>query len=281
MIMRTFKRSTITPKKSNFKLFKLTIPKREKFVLVSVSLSLGLLLTQIVDASLRYYVIAFLSICTILLSIWSIKEDARKIAWIMGPILPTIFTASIGLFFFLLPERVLVRVILITLFAIGMYALLLTENIFTVAAIRTIQLLRAAQALGFVMTLFTAFLLFDTVFSFRLMPWFNAILIFIIAFPLLLQGIWSINLEEKVTEKLLWYSFGFAWILAQLAFFISFWPLSIIIASLSLVTLMYVGLGIIQQAMVGRLFKQTIREYLQVGIVVFVIVLIAAKWGAQ
>ena len=43
------------------------------------------------------------------------------------------------------------------LFGIGQYTLLLTANIFSVAAIRTIALFRAAVAVGFVMTLLTGF----------------------------------------------------------------------------------------------------------------------------
>ncbi len=253
--------------------------KRKKFVLISALLSVGLLAVQAVNDDYRYYAIAALSLLTAGLTAWSLKEDLHKISWVMALILPTLFTASTNLFYFLLPEKLLVRIVLLTLFGIGMYALLLTENIFTVAAIRTIQLLRAAQALGFVFSLLIAFLLFDTIFSFRLEPWLNALLIFTASVPIILQGVWSSNLEETLTKEIVSYTLVLSWVLGQSAFLISMWPVTIIIASLFLVTILYVGLGIMQQALVGRLFRQTVREYLQVGVVVFLIVLFAARWG--
>jgi len=259
----------------------LSLSKRKKFVVISVLLSFGLLGAQAVYDIYRYAAIGGLSLITAGLTLWSLKDDLHKIGWWMVVILPSLFTASVNLFYFLLPEKLLVRIILFLVFAVGMYALLLTENIFTVAAIRTIQLLRAAQALGFVFSLVIAFLLFDSIFSFRLDPWINMILVFIAAFPIVLQGVWSSKLEETLTREVVSYSLALSWVISQSAFFISMWPVTIIIASLFLVTILYVGLGIIQQAMVGRLFKQTIREYLQVGIVVLLIVLFTASWGGQ
>ena len=67
------------------------------------------------------------------------------------------FTAAIALFYFLLPVRWLTRVPVAVLYAVGMYALLLTENIYNVAADRTIALLRAAQSIGYLLTLLTYF----------------------------------------------------------------------------------------------------------------------------
>jgi len=258
----------------------LKLSKRRKFVLISLLLSFGIMIVQAITNDLsRYIIIGILAILSILLTIWSLKEDLHKIAWFISPILPTYFITALNLFYFLLPENIFVRIGLILLFAVGMYSLLLTENIFVVGALRTIQLLRAAQASGFVFSLFISFLLFDTVFSFRLSPWINALLVFPISFPLILQAIWSSTLDEKLEKPVLWYSLILAWVLTQGALFISMWPVSIVIASLFLVTILYVGLGIIQQALLDRLFPQTVREYVQVGIIVLVIIFFAARWG--
>jgi len=267
------------PKKSKSSwLFRLS--KRRKFVLISLLLSFGIMLVQaITDDTIRYIVIGFLALASVGLTIWSLHEDLHKIAWVMAPTLPTYFISALNLFYFLLPENIFVKIGVILLFAIGMYSLLLTENIFTVGALRNIQLLRAAQASGFVFTLFIAFLLFDTIFSFRLAPWINALLVFPITFPLILHAIWSTNLNERLENEVLWYSLILSWILTQGAFFISLWPVSIVIASLFLVTMLYVGLGIIQQALLERLFPQTVREYVQVGVVVLIVVFFAAMWG--
>jgi uncharacterized protein DUF5656 len=269
------------PKRLNkIALFKLS--KRRKFVLISLLLSLGIIVVQAIASDLvRYFVIGMLAISTALLTMWSLSRDLTKIGWLMAPILPTYFITSINLFYFILPENLLVKIGLIALFTIGMYSLLLTENIFVVASLRTIQLLRAAQASGFVFSLFISFLLLDTIFSFRFYPWTNAILVFVALLPIVLQAIWTSKLDETLEKPVLHFSLLLSWVLAQAAFLISIWPVSIVIASLFLVTILYVGLGIIQQALLGRLFKQTVKEYAQVGIVVLLIVLFAASWGGQ
>lgn len=261
-------------------IFKLS--KRRKFVIISSVFSLGILLVQAVpDNLIRFGIIIFLALASALLTLWTLRDDLQGVAHWLVPILPSYFVSSINLFYFLLPSNLIIKMTIILLFAIGMYSLMLTENIFAVASFRTIQLLRAAQASGFVFTLFVSFLLFDTVFSFKLDPWINSLLVFVISFPLVLQAVWNSRLEEKLEQKTFLFSLLLSWILAQASLLISLWPVTIVIASLFLVTVLYVGLGIIQQAMMDRLFKKTIREYLQVGIVVFIIVFLAASWGGK
>ncbi len=257
----------------------LILSKRKKFLLIAFILSCGLIYSQKIPLNFRYYYILGASVLTLLLTQWSLREDLKKIGWLIVPILPTLYTAGVYLFYFLLPEELLIQLILFVLFCVGMYALLLTENIYSVAALRTIQLLRAAHALGFVFSLITAFLLFDTIFSFRLHPWFNSSLVFITSLAIGLQAMWSAKLVENLEKKALSYSLVLAWCLGELAFLISLWPVTIVIASLFLVTAMYVILGVTQQALLGRLFQQTVREYIQVGVLVFIIVFLATKWG--
>jgi len=155
-----------------------------------------------------------------------------------------------------------------------MYALLLTENIFNVAAMRTIQLLRAAHAVGFLLTLLVAFFLWDTIFSFKLAGWWNGLFVLVTGWPLIFQALWSVNLELNITKKLLNYSFVLSWSLMCLAVMISFWQITIAVASLFLVSGLYVGLGLMQHALSGRLFKETIKEYLGVGLIVFIITIL-------
>lgn len=253
--------------------------KRRKFVLSAVLLSLGLLVTSFVPSHWRYWVILALGLLSAGLTLWGLWEDLSGAAWFMVPVLPSLYSSSVALFYFLLPERLLTRIAILTLFGIGMYAIFLTENIFSVAALRTIQLARAAQAVGFLFTLLTAFFLLDTIFSFKLAGWWNGLLVFLIALPLVLHSTWSIDLDEKLGGEVVEYGFLISWGLGQLGLMISFWPVTIVIASLFLVTAMYVCLGLIHNLLVEKLFKQTIREYVQVGVVVFILTFLVAKWG--
>jgi hypothetical protein len=252
--------------------------KRMKLVIVAVALSLGLLGIQLIDVDARYQAIGLLAGVAYGLSAWALFNDLKGTEWLTVLILPVLYPVAVALFYFLLPVRLLSRVMILSIFGIGMYALLLTENIFSVAAIRTIQLLRAAHAVGFLLTLLVAFFLWDTLFSFRLAPWWNALGVGITSLPLVLQGLWSVNLEEKISREVVNSSLGLSWGLMSLALMISFWPVTITIASLFLVTGLYVGLGLIQNRMSGRLFKKTISEYLWVSGLVVGLTFLLARW---
>src|SRR4030042_2635463 len=149
--------------------------KRQKFIFSSLLLAVGLVFVQFSEVSFRYLAILFLTLLTSGLTIWSLREALAGIRWITTIILPMLFTAGVGLFYFLLPSSWFFSFSVVFFFALGMYALLLTENIFSVAAIRTIQLFRAASAVGFLLTLLTAFLLYDTIFSIRFQFYLNGL----------------------------------------------------------------------------------------------------------
>jgi hypothetical protein len=253
--------------------------KRQRFIIQSVILALGLLGTQFVEIRYRYWAIGILSILTYFFSAFSIGEDLKKTAWLTSLPLPTLYISGVALFYFLLPEGFLTRVLILIFFGIGMYAILLIENIFNIAALRTIQLLRAAHAVGFLMTLVTAFMLYDTIFSFKWNAITNAFLVFPVSFMLILSSLWSVSLSETIEKKIIQYVLALALAVSQLAFFISFWPLKITDISLFLVTACYVLLGVVQNYLTGKLFKNTLGQYLRVGIIVLIITFFLGQWG--
>ena len=255
------------------------IEKRQKFLLSAFLLSAGLLLVQLTNLSWRYEAIFFLSVLTYLLSAWSLIEGLNGVEWLTVLVLPLLFTTGVGLFYFLVPSGWLTRVPVIILYGVGIYVLLLIENIFSVAAIRTIQLLRSAQAVGFLMTLVTSFFIYNTILSFRAGPWFNSILIFVFSLPLVLQGLWCINLEEKLTPRLWLFTLVLALVQAEVSLAFSFWPVSVAVGSLAPATALYLSLGLAQHHLSQRLFSKTINEYLSVGVVVFLVIFLTTHWG--
>jgi len=255
------------------------LSKRRKFILSSFLLTAGLSLIQFGGISSRYAAIGFLSLLTIPLTLWSLKEALKGPVWLLSWILPLFFTAGVGLFYFLLPGSLLTAIPVLIIYFLGIYALLLSENIFAVAAIRTIQLFRSASAAAFLLTLFTVFLLYDTVFSFRLAFYSNALLVFLISFFLFLNGIWSVNLEDKINGQILLYSLVLSLGMGEIALILSFWPTAITLGSLFLTSLVYVSLGTVQAKLSERLFRKTVKEYLTVGLVVLIILLAYTSWG--
>lgn len=253
--------------------------KRRKFVLTAVLLASGLAVLQLVNLERRYQAIGVLAVMAYLLSAWALREDLKGIEWLTVLLLPVLFTLSVGLFYFLIPASWFSRGVVSVIYATGLYALLLTENIFNVAAIRTIQLLRAAHSVGFLLTLLTAFFLFDTIFSLRLSAWVNFLLVFSVCWPLSFQFLWAIDLPEFFERKLIFSSLIFSVCMGEIMFFISFWPVSVILGSLLMTTFFYVFLGLGQHWLQKRLFERTVKEYLWVGILVFWIVFWQTKWG--
>lgn len=237
------------------------------------------MIANLADLATRYLGIGILSLLSVGLTIWSLKEGLDKIEWLTIPILPFLYVLGVALFYFLLPPNFITLVVVILSFAFGVYILLLTENIFSVAAIRSIALFRAASSVAFLLALSAGFLLFDVIFSFRLASWLNGILTFLVSFALSLHGLWSVKLEKELDKKTCFYSLILALISGQFAFAISFWPVSVALASLFLTAVSYVLLGLSQAEFSGRLFKKTIREYLLVGIGVFVTLLLTTRWG--
>lgn len=104
-------------------------------------------------------------------------------------------------------------------------------------------------------------------------------LIFLVSLPIYYQGIWPVKLGEKLSSENIIISFIFGLITAEVYLNLFFWPVTVVVGSLFLTVVVYVLLGLGQAKLEGRLFSQTIREYLFVGATVFIGMLIATRWG--
>ena len=133
------------------------LTKRQKIIVTTVILTLGLLSTQLVDFNLRFRFIGGLGVLAYILSLWALWEGLNLTKAIVLMILPTFFTVAVSSFYFLLPVRWLTRLPVAFVFGLLFYLLLLSQNVFNVAAIRTIPLYRAASTAAFLFTLLSAF----------------------------------------------------------------------------------------------------------------------------
>lgn len=256
----------------------LSITKRQQFVIITVFLTFGLVATQLVSHEFRYPAVILLSILAYFSSAFALREDLRGIEWLSLLTLPTLFTAAVALFYFLLPVRWLTRLPVAALYATGIYALLLTENIYNVAAIRTIALLRAAHSVGFVLTLLTYFLLTQTVLAFRLWAVPNIIVIGLLAGVLSYSCLWAMELDPTPNRRILRLSLISIVIQMQLSWAFSFWPIRTTLLALFYTTTFYGITGLSQQYLTDRMYKRTVIEFLTVVAIVFLIVLFSARW---
>lgn len=249
--------------------------RREKFIIVSILLSLGLLATQYVPVDWRYGAIVLFAVISYFMSAWALSEDLQIYEWLTILPLPVLYATAVALFYFLLPELLISRLVILAIFGIGMYALFLTANIFSVAKGRTIQLLYAAQAIALFFTMIISLLFTNTIFSLRLPFYLNALLIALAHFVLVLMSLWSVNLEPRIDRQILYYSLLFVLMLIEFTICFSFLPMQIWHISLFIMSLVYVSLSLFQNLLQGRLFKNTATEYALVAtfiIIAFIIV---------
>lgn len=257
----------------------LNLNKRQKIVITSVVLTIGLLSTQLVNFDLRFRFLGGLALLAYGLSLWSLREGINITKAFVLMILPTLFAVAVGSFYFLLPVRWLTRLPVAIVFGLTFYLLLLAQNVFNVASLRTIPLYRAASTASFLFTLLAAFFIFHVIFAFNLLFLWNSLVVFLVSFPLCLQVLWSIQMEDRISGAVLVQSFIISLVLGELAFAFSFWPSAAPIWALSLSSAMYVLLGLATQFLKGRLSRRVGWEYIGIGITMLAISFFATTWA--
>src|SRR3990167_1114849 len=127
----------------------------------------------------KKYIALFLSVATDILMYWAIRQDLKNNFSPQVFILPLFYTLASALFYFLVPARFITRIGMTSLYALGLYSLLLSENIFIVSSIRTIALLSSARTVSFIVTLLSYFFMANVVFSLHLNVVITLLLIFV------------------------------------------------------------------------------------------------------
>ena len=255
------------------------LDKRQRFALQTVILTVGILLAQFVLTEMNLLMVIILSVSSYILTFWSLREDIKGVEWILLFILPVFFTSSLSLFYLLLPQRMIVRLVITVIFAIGTYAILLVENIYNVAVERSIQLLRAAQSVGLLISLAIVFLTAMIIYSLRLQYWQSMTVISLISFILAMQSFWSVKLETSITLSLLIPALVVALGMGQVSLALSFWPIENASYSLFLTGCYYSMVGIFQYSLMDRLFSNYIREYILVFLFTLFLALLTTRWG--
>jgi hypothetical protein len=252
--------------------------KRQIFVLATLILTLGLVATQLLTETFRYPAVFLLGVFAYFLSAFCLRDNLKRHEWVTLLILPTLFTLSVSYFYFLLPVRWITRLPVALFYALSFYALLLTENIFNVSRERTIQLIRAAQTIGFYLTLVTGFLFLDILISLHLDFYFNVLIGYAAIFLLLLQYFWSLRLSPEIEKSVIVYSSVISFLLSELILVFSFWPVKTLNSALFLTSCFYVFLGIGGYEIQEKLFKRVIIEFIAVPSFVFILILLSTSW---
>lgn len=256
---------------------KFTIGKRQRFIASVFFLSAGLFISEFLFTNIGIIVAFFLGILSDVFFFLSMHQKGMEKPYKQTYILPFLYSLSFGLFYLLAPSRIITRIIMTSLYALGLYSLYLSENIFTIASIRTIALLNGARIVSFVITLVSYFFLVDTIFSFRIGIIPTGILIFICSFFFTLFSIWTYTLERAIFKNILWV-FVVSFSLIQISTILWFWPTSPTVVSLYLTCVLYILVGLIHIWLDKRFFKGVLWEYIWVSVLASLILIIFTNW---
>ncbi|RJQ36578.1 hypothetical protein C4559_04910 [Candidatus Microgenomates bacterium] len=267
-------------KKSIFQLIpfnRINISKRQKFVIAVIILSCGLFFSEFLLGRSGFYIAFTLSFLSSFLLFWTNHKDIRENFTLSIFILPFFYSLAFALFYFLVPNRLLARIGITSLYAIGLYSLFLSQNIFTVASIRTIALLSSARTVSFVLTLVTYFFLSNIVFSLDLSIMFTSALLFIFTYFLTTHSIWTYTLNKSLFSEYFWVIVLSVCIL-ELSLILWFWPSNPTIIALFLTGFFYTVIGLSHVWFEKRLFRGVMWEYIWVGVVVSLILILSTSW---
>jgi len=275
--MRFFKRSEGVgrTKKKRIRGFikKSLVSKRQKFILAVILLSSGLFVAEHVLGKSGVSIVFALSFLTVLFLYYALKQDLKENFKIRVFILPFFYSLSVGLFYFLVPARFITRIGITTLYAVGLYSLFLSQNIFTVSSIRTIQLLSGARTVSLLITLLSYGFLSSVVFSLHINIFITLILIFIYTFLIVLQSIWTYSLDTTPLSEIFWV-ISLSVCLSEISLFLWFSTSSPIVAALFLSAMFYVLIGLTHAWFEKRLFRSVILEYFWITLISFIFLIV-------
>jgi hypothetical protein len=256
-----------------------SLSKRQKLVIATLFLTLSLLAAEIFSGIHHILVGLILSLLTVAVLYGILRRDIANSFYYPLLILPFFYTLSVSIFYLLIPSRLLSVIILTAFYSFGLYSLFLTQNIFAVSSGKTINLLRSARIVSFVITILVHFLLVNIIFSLRLPFFVTPLLITGIVILLNIQSLWVYILDRSMIKEVLRYSILIGLLIGELALVLVIWPIDAAIYAIFLTGIFYTYSGLSHAWFEKRLFKGVLWEYVWVGFLSVFLLLIFAKWG--
>ncbi|KKT34916.1 MAG: hypothetical protein UX12_C0008G0001 [Candidatus Collierbacteria bacterium GW2011_GWC1_45_47] len=270
--------------------------KRAKFVLVAIISGLSLWLTTFASVDFRFGLVMAVSAVVYILSVWVLFDDLKGIEWFTLMVLPVSFSLGSGIFANFLPAAIpsmfgrtigyesslflasVLKVVYFLFYMVGIYGILLVENIFSVASIRTIQLFRAARSANFVFSLVTLLFFYTMALSLKVPFWSVMGLSFVASFIISYVNFWSVDLKSTQYEQVIRYAVGVSWIVALVGAVLSFWPVKPFMGGLMMTSAIYALMGVLEQRLSNRVYLEGLMEYLVSVVIIFIIGFLTTSW---
>lgn len=259
--------------------------KRIRYIISSLAMAIGFYLYLSLPYEVKYWGL-MVGIVLVVFCVWfglGIVFSGDFQLRLMTILLPSVMFAGLGLFLALLPMGNLGLVIVSIVFGAWCYVMFLVENVFLVSVgYKRVPLYRAAYTVSLLMLLLAGFLMFDTMWSFKMPFWVNSGISFVVGMILFAYQFWAVTIElsDDGDSKSIWaYTIVPALILAEVAFVLSFWPVGIFKGSIYLVSVVYILATLIQAELRERLFRRTWLGSIWVGVAMLLAVILMTGWG--
>jgi hypothetical protein len=254
------------------------IEKRIRFVISTAFLSLILLFSTFFFYDSAPLFIPLLVVATYGATYFALYEDIERLEWFMLFILPVLLSVSWYLFYFLFPGRWITRIPFVMGYAVSMYAVLLSSNIFNVGVEKNLQLYRAGFSVNYFFQTVVFFLFSNVIASFHWGFLANCIIYTLLAFVMALQLLWSIKLDLHIRKEVRQNALFTALIVGEGGLLLSLLPLPPAMYALAVAVLYYCVAGLTYHHLDERLFRHAVREYVVILVVIFVLLFLSLSW---
>lgn len=270
--------------------------KRTRFVLVAFLVACGLWGSSLLPVEYQLALSLSVSALTYILVVWVLFDDLKGVEWITLLVLPVMFTFGSALFANFLPNSIprlfgrvfevesamlfasIFRFLYYVMFGVGLYGVMLVENIFSVASIRTIQLFRAARSVNFILTLVTSLFFFTAILSLKVPFYWAFLMVFVVAFILSFPSFWSVDLKNNYVSEIGRFALTAGLLVGLLGLVVSFWPVKAFMGGLMITSLLYALLGVMEQRLSSRVYLESVVEYIATVIIIMLIGFLTTSW---
>lgn len=251
------------------------VGKRKRFIICDFLLSLLFLISTFYSADAMIVFVPLIFFVVFILTFIAILDDISQHELLTLFIHPIIFSLAFYFFYFFLPQRWLTRAPFLIIYAISMYAIMLSQNIFNVGVTKSLQLFRAAFSINYFFLTITAFISYSLIISLRMNFLLNFTTVLLVTWPLSTHFLWTVEPKNHLDRATVLQGFFVAVLLGEIATVLSFIPVNQSIFALVLTSVFYSLSGLFQVYVQNVLFKERIREYLIVLAFVAVIFILS------
>ncbi len=255
------------------------IPKQLRYVIASLLGAVCLFFAVGVPYTYSWFILPLLCAVSYILTWFALLEDIKRIEWYMLFILPIVWTACWYMSFYMLPLRFISKLVFTLLFPLIFYILISAMNIFNVGVEKNIQLLRAAQAANQFIVVLVFYILTQIFVSFNLHWTVLGILTGVFGWLLGMQLFWTLDPREEITTEVQNLALFHGFVIGYLMILMSFVPFILETPRPMIVTgTFYVLSGILSTYKDPILFKQRLREYFSILLLLILAALLTLRW---